>query len=119
MPEIYTKDNNGNFKSLGNVDTNSLVNTSVLDKCIKKFWTEKKSGKHPQLAKKHKEILLQDLIAKPEDLFEQLNQACYKPNRNILGVDVDVSKLVNARRSIPSAVCRIQPPQVQRLILML
>ena len=74
MPEIYTKDNNGNFKSLGNVDTNSLVNTSVLDKCIKKFWTEKKSGKHPQLAKKHKEILLQDLIAKPEDLFEQLNQ---------------------------------------------
>ena len=74
MPEIYTKDNNGNFKSLGNVEANKLVNTSVLDKYIKDFWSDEKSGKHPQLAKKHKEILEKDLIAKPEDLFEQLKQ---------------------------------------------
>lgn len=74
MPEIYMKDTDGNFKSLGNVDTSSLLNVSALDKCVQEFWTEKKSGKHPKLAKRHKEILLQDLIAKPEDLFEQLNQ---------------------------------------------
>jgi hypothetical protein len=74
MPEIYTKDNNGNFKSLGNVDPGKLVNTSVLGKYIKDFWTDKKSGKHPELGKKHYQILQTDLIAKPEDLFEQLKQ---------------------------------------------
>ncbi len=72
MPEIYTKDKNGNFKSLGNVDASNLIDTSSLDKLVKDFWSDKKSGKHPELAKTHRDILLNTLIAKPEDLFEQL-----------------------------------------------
>ena len=72
MPEVFVKDN-GKFKSLGNVDQSNLVNTDTLNKLVKDFWTDKKSGKHPELAKKHKEIIQTNLLAKPEDLFEQLN----------------------------------------------
>lgn len=76
MAEIFTKDDNGNIKSLGNADISQIktaVNVNELSKYLKEFWTEKKSGKHPELAGKHKAILLQDCIANPKDLFEQLN----------------------------------------------
>ena len=73
MPEIYTKDQNGNFKSLGNVNVSNLIDTSSLDKYLKDFWSDNKSGKHTEMAKKHKDLLERHLIAKPEDLFEQLN----------------------------------------------
>lgn len=77
MAEIYTKDSNGNLKSLGNADINQVktaVNGAELSKCLKEFWTEKKCGKHPELMAKHKAMLLQDCLVEPEDLFEQLNQ---------------------------------------------
>lgn len=77
MAEIYTKDNNGNLKSLGNADIEqikSTVNGAELTKCLKDFWTEKKCGKHPELMAKHKAILMQDCLVKPSDLFEQINQ---------------------------------------------
>lgn len=77
MAEIYTKDNNGNLKSLGDADVDqvkSAVNNVDLTKCLKEFWTEKKCGKHPELAAKHKAILMQDCLVKPSDLFEQINQ---------------------------------------------
>lgn len=76
MPEVYTKDKNGNFKKLGNVDTSNLlstVNEKELDSYLKEFWNETKCGKHPELAKKHKDILKITMIAHPKDLFEQLN----------------------------------------------
>lgn len=77
MAEIYTKDNNGNFTSLGNADLNqvrTVVNGGELSKYLKEFWTEKKCGKHPELMDKHKAILLNDLVVSPKDLFEQLNK---------------------------------------------
>ena len=73
MPEIYTKDQNGKLKSLGNVNASNLIDTSTLDKCLKDFWSANKSGKHSEMAKKHKDLLERHLIVKPEDLFEQLN----------------------------------------------
>lgn len=73
MPEIYTKDQNGKLKSLGNVNASNLIDTSTLDEYLKSFWSDNKSGKHSGMAKKHKELLERNLIAKPEDLFEQLN----------------------------------------------
>ena len=76
MAEIYTKDNNGNLKSLGDADINkvkTVVNGAELSKFIKDFWTDKKSGKHPELMNKHKAILEADLLVSPKDLFEQLN----------------------------------------------
>ena len=73
MPEIYTKDKNGKFKSLGNVNVSNLIDTSSLDEYLKAFWADNKSGKHSEMAKKHKDLLNKDLIAKPKDLFDQLN----------------------------------------------
>ena len=76
MAEIYTKDNNGNLKSLGDADISkvkTIVNGAELSKFIKDFWTDKKSGKHPELMNKHKAILEADLLVSPKDLFEQLN----------------------------------------------
>ena len=73
MPEIYTKDQNGKLKSLGNVNVGNLIDTSALEKYLKSFWSDNKSGKHTEMAKKHKDLLERHLIAKPEDLFEQLN----------------------------------------------
>lgn len=73
MPEIYTKDQNGKLKSLGNVNVGNLIDTSTLEKYLKSFWSDNKSGKHSEMAKKHKDLLEHHLIAKPEDLFEQLN----------------------------------------------
>lgn len=73
MPEIYTKDNYGNFKSLGDVNVGNLIDTSTLDDYLKDFWSDNKSGKHSDMAKKHKDILEKTLIAKPKDLFNQLN----------------------------------------------
>lgn len=77
MAEIYTKDNNGNFTSIGNADINqvrTVVNGAELSKYLKEFWTEKKCGKHPELMNKHKAILMNDLIVSPKDLFEQLSK---------------------------------------------
>ena len=76
MAEIYTKDNNGNFQKLGDADINNVrtsVNVAELSKYLKEFWSKEKCGKHSELMGKHKAILLQDLIANPKDLFEQLN----------------------------------------------
>lgn len=77
MAEIYTKDKDGKLKSLGVADIEKVknsINAPKLNKCLKDFWTDKKSGKHPELIKKHKEILEKDLLVDPDDLFEQLNK---------------------------------------------
>ena len=50
MAEIYTKDSNGNLKSLGDADINQVktaVNGAELSKCLKEFWTEKKMRQTP------------------------------------------------------------------------
>lgn len=72
MPEVFKKDKNGKFVSLGNIDPSKLVNTNDLGKYVKNFWTDKKSGKHPELAEKHKDLLKEDILVDPKDLFEQL-----------------------------------------------
>lgn len=77
MSEIYTKDKNGNLKSLGDVDLSkikSTVSNQDLQKYLDEFWSDKKCGKHPELKAKHKSILLEDLNVTPSDLFEQLNK---------------------------------------------
>lgn len=50
------------------------MDSSSLNTLLPRFWTEKKCGKHKDLVKQHGLLLLKDLVAKPEDLFEQLEQ---------------------------------------------
>lgn len=77
MAEIYTKDKNGKLKNLGDADLGMIknsINAPSLSKHLNSFWTDVKCGKHPELSKKHKAILQNDLLVSPEDLFEQLNK---------------------------------------------
>lgn len=77
MEKVYTKDKDGNFKELGEIDVNDVratINRNELKKCIDNYWTDKKCGKHIGIGEKHEEILLKDLLVKPQDLFEQLDK---------------------------------------------
>lgn len=76
MADVYVK-KDGEFQKVGDADINIVrnsVNEAELMKYLKEFWTEKKGGKHSDLIKKHKAILVNDLLVSPKDLFEQLNK---------------------------------------------
>lgn len=80
MPELYSKDDNGQLKKIADVNNDTAhhivndINGNVLETKIKEFWSKEKCGKHPEIGKKHKDILNRTLRAKPEDFFEQLNE---------------------------------------------
>ena len=54
------------------------MDSNNLNKCLNDYWTDKKSGKHNELAKQHGMLLLKNLKAEPEDLFEQINENIFK-----------------------------------------
>lgn len=54
------------------------MDSNNLNKCLNDYWTDKKSGKHNELAKQHGMLLLKNLKAEPEDLFEQVNENIFK-----------------------------------------
>lgn len=54
------------------------MDSNNLNKCLNDYWTDKKSGKHNELAKQHGMLLLKNLKVEPEDLFEQVNENIFK-----------------------------------------
>lgn len=54
------------------------MDSNNLNKCLNDYWTDKKSGKHNELAKQHGMLLLKNLKVGPEDLFEQVNENIFK-----------------------------------------
>ena len=65
--ELFTKDKDGNLEKVNGIHDD--VATEVAQ-----YWTPKKSGKHPDLGKKHEAILAKDLKVSGKDFFEQVNQ---------------------------------------------
>lgn len=79
MAELYTKTKDGQFKKIGDVDNSQAnhiktdINSDKLKDELLKYWTDKRSGKHNDLAAKHYDILKRTLKADPKDFFEQVN----------------------------------------------
>ena len=65
--ELFTKDKDGNLEKVNGIHDDVAVE-------VAKYWTPKKSGKHPDLGKKHEAILAKDLKISGKDFFEQVNQ---------------------------------------------
>lgn len=66
------------------------VNEEKIEKYLAKFWTQKKLGKHHDMAKKHKEIVMNNLKIDAETFFKDLSKTTFTPGNigpgNLYGI---------------------------------